>query len=143
MASVLRSVSAVRIFTHDLERAHGFYAGTLSLKEQSAGPGYIVFELDGVDIIVEAVAPDDPEGPQLVGRRLATSFRVDDVEAAYRQLSDRGVAFVQPPEKQHWGGTLAFARDPDQNVITLVDQASTDRMGRAKPVGCRCHSTSP
>lgn len=74
-----------------------------------------------MDIVVEAVAPDDPEGPDLVGRLLATSFRVHDVEAAYRLLGKRGVPFIQPPEKQERGGTLAFARDPDENVITLVD----------------------
>src|SRR5262245_49376931 len=121
MASLLRSVSAVRIFTRDLDRARAFYAGTLALAETSDGPGYLVFDLAGVAVVVEAVAPDGPEGPELVGRLLATSFRVDDVEAAYRHLSGLGVSFIQPPEKQDWGGTLAFARDPDQNVITLVD----------------------
>lgn len=121
MANVLRSVSAIRIFTHDLDRAREFYAGQLALEAQSAGPGYVVFNLAGVDIVVEAIAPDDPEAKELVGRMLATSFRVDDVQAAYRTLSGQGVPFIQPPEKQHWGGTLAFMRDPDQNVITLVD----------------------
>lgn len=121
MESVLRSVSAVRIFTRDLDRARDFYAGALALAQQSDGPGYAVFDLAGVSIILEAVAPDDPEGDELVGRLLATSFQVDDVDAAYHTLSARGVRFVQPPEKQDWGGTLAFARDPDENVITLVD----------------------
>jgi predicted enzyme related to lactoylglutathione lyase len=121
MSSLLRSVRAVRIFTHDLERARAFYGGVLALDEQSADRGYVVFDLNGVDIIIEAVAPDDPEAPELVGRLLATSFRVDNVEAAYRQLTARGVAFIQPPEKQEWGGTLAFACDPDENIITLVD----------------------
>ena len=121
MASLLRSVSAVRIFTRDLDRARDFYAGTLALAEEARGPGYVVFDLAGVDIIVEAVEPGDPEGDELVGRLIATSFRVDDVEAVYRHLSGQGVPFIQPAEKQGWGGTLAFARDPDENVITLVD----------------------
>lgn len=119
-SSVLRSVSAVRIFTRDLDRARQFYAGVLGLEERTTGPGYVVFDLADVAIVVEHVAPDDPEGPELVGRFLATSFDVDDIEAAYRSLSAQGVSFVQPPEKQPWGGTLAFARDPDANVITLV-----------------------
>ena len=120
MAGILRSVSAVRIFTRDLERACRFYADVLDLERRSEGPGYVVFDLGGVDIVVEFVAPDDPEGDLLVGRLLAASFRVDDVDAAYRRLSQQGVPFDQPPERQPWGGTLAFARDPDSNVITLV-----------------------
>ena len=30
------------------------------------------------------------------------------------------VSFPEPPEKQAWGGTLAFRRDPDGNILTLV-----------------------
>jgi catechol 2,3-dioxygenase-like lactoylglutathione lyase family enzyme len=120
MTTVLRSVNSVRIFTRDLERAQRFYAQVLELEEQATGAGFVVFDLSGVDIILEFIAPDDPEGQELVGRLLTASFRVDDVEAAYRQLTDRGVSFLQPPERQPWGGTLAFARDPDDNVITLV-----------------------
>jgi predicted enzyme related to lactoylglutathione lyase len=121
MESILRSVSAVRIFTRDLDRAREFYANVLALAQQSDGPGYAVFDLAGVSVILEAVEPDDPEGNELVGRLLATSFHVDDVDAAYRTLMARGVRFVQPPEKQDWGGMLAFASDPDENIITLVD----------------------
>jgi hypothetical protein len=32
----------------------------------------------------------------------------------------KGVSFPQPPEKQAWGGTLAFPSDPDGNILTLV-----------------------
>ena len=51
---------------------------------------------------------------------LAVSFEVDDIEAVYRDLKAKGVAFPEPPEKQVWGGTLAFPRDPDGNILTLV-----------------------
>src|SRR5215475_4001757 len=69
--------------------------------------------------IIEKVPPDDPEH-DLVGRLLAVSFAVDDIDAAYRDLTAKGVSFPQPPEKQGWGGTLAFPRDPDGNILTLV-----------------------
>jgi hypothetical protein len=45
--------------------------------------------------------------PELRERRLPPSCRA------------RG-AFDAPPETQHWGGTLAFPRDPDGNTLTLV-----------------------
>jgi lactoylglutathione lyase len=119
MSGILKSLSAVRIFVDDLERARRFYRDVLELPERAAEPDWAVFELDGKDIIVEAVAPDDPE-QDLVGRFLAVSFDVDDIDAAYRVLMDRGVSFAHPPEKQAWGGTLAFPRDPDGNTFTLV-----------------------
>ena len=56
----------------------------------------------------------------LVGRLLAVSFVVDDIDDAYRNLVARGVSFPAPPEVQPWGGILAFPHDPDGNVLTLV-----------------------
>jgi lactoylglutathione lyase len=119
MSSVLRSVSAVRIFVGDIERARRFYRDVLELPETSATPQWALFDIDGKNLIIEAVAPDDPER-DLVGRFLAVSFEVEDIDAAYRDLKAKGVAFPEPPEKQAWGGTLAFPRDPDGNILTLV-----------------------
>ena len=119
MSAVLRSVSAVRIFVDDIARARHFYRDVLALRETSATPEWAVFDLDGKNIIVEMVPPDDPEH-DLVGRLLAVSFEVDDIDAVYRTLKAKGVVFEGPPEKQSWGGTLAFPRDPDGNILTLV-----------------------
>jgi uncharacterized glyoxalase superfamily protein PhnB len=53
------------------------------------------------------VPPDDPEHG-LVGRFLAVSFAVDDIDAVYRNLSAKGVSFPQPPEKQVWAARSPF-----------------------------------
>jgi len=119
MGTVLKSLSAVRIFVDDLDRARQFYGDILELRETSAAPQWAVFDLDGKELIIETVPPDDPER-DLVGRFLAVSFAVDDIDAVYRNLTAKGVSFPQPPEKQVWGGTLAFPRDPDGNILTLV-----------------------
>jgi lactoylglutathione lyase len=119
--AIVTSVRAVRIFVTDLKRARRFYGGVLALPERDASDGAAVFDLGGVDVVVEACAPDDPEAAALVGRFLPVSFNIsDDIHAVYRWLLDQGVAFAGPPEKQPWGGTLAFPRDPDGNVLTLV-----------------------
>jgi lactoylglutathione lyase len=119
MSGVLQSVSAVRIFVDDIERARHFYRDVLELNETWATPECAMFDLDGKNIIVEKVAADDPEH-DLVGRFLAVSFNVDDIDTTYRKLVQRGVLFPEPPERQQWGGTLAFPRDPDGNILTLV-----------------------
>jgi catechol 2,3-dioxygenase-like lactoylglutathione lyase family enzyme len=119
MGSILKSMSAVRIFVGDIERARRFYRDILELPETSATPEWATFDIDGKNLILEAVPPDDPERG-LVGRLLAVSFAVDDIDAVYRDLKAKGVSFPEPPEKQAWGGTLAFPRDPDGNILTLV-----------------------
>jgi len=119
MSGVLKSVCAVRIFVDDLDRARAFYGDVLELREKSASREWVVFDVGGKDVIVEAVAPDDPER-SLVGRLISASFTVDDIGATYRSLTAKGVPFVEAPETQAWGGTLAFPRDPAGNILTLV-----------------------
>jgi catechol 2,3-dioxygenase-like lactoylglutathione lyase family enzyme len=119
MGPILKSLSAVRIFVDDLDRARRFYGEVLEMHETSATPAWAVFDIDGKELIIEKVPADDPEHG-LVGRFLAVSFGVDDIDAVYRKLVARGVSFLEPPEKQVWGGTLAFPRDPDGNILTLV-----------------------
>jgi lactoylglutathione lyase len=123
MGTILKSVCAVRIFVDDLDRARRFYRDVLELDEKSAGPEWAVFDIDGRDVVLETVAADDPERG-LVGRLLAVSFAVDDIDGVYRNLVARGVSFPAPPEMQPWGGVLAFPRDPDGNVLTLVGRRS-------------------
>jgi predicted enzyme related to lactoylglutathione lyase len=119
MGQILKSLCAVRVFVGDLDSAHRFYRDVLELREKSAAPGWVVFDVGGQDVILEAVADDDPER-ELVGRLLAVSFGVDDIDATYRNLVAKGVSFPEPPMTQPWGGTLAFAPDPDGNILTLV-----------------------
>jgi len=123
MGTILKSLCAVRIFVDDLDRARRFYRDVLELDEKSAGPEWAVFDIDGRDIVIEAMAADDPERA-LVGRLLAVSFAVDDIDGAYRNLVAKGVSFPAPPEMQPWGGILAFPRDPDGNILTLVGRRS-------------------
>jgi lactoylglutathione lyase len=123
MGTILKSLCAVRIFVDDLDRARRFYRDTLELPEKSVAADWAVFDVDGRDLILEAVAPDDPEWA-LVGRLLAVSFAVNDIDDVYRNLVARGVPFPEPPEVQPWGGILAFPRDPDGNILTLVGRRS-------------------
>jgi catechol 2,3-dioxygenase-like lactoylglutathione lyase family enzyme len=127
MGTILKSFNAVRIFVDDLDQARRFYRDVLGLRETSTfegeDGGWAVFELDGRNVVLETVSRDDPERA-LVGRLLAVSFTVDDIDEVYRNLVARGVSFPAPPELQPWGGILAFPRDPDGNILTLVGRRS-------------------
>ena len=119
--AVIQRVGAVRIFVTDLERARVFYRDVLELGEMDVGDRHALLDCCGVSILLEVVDPRDPEAAGLVGRLLAVSFTVEgDIHDVHRRLVARGVAFEAAPERQPWGGTLAFARDPDGNFLTLA-----------------------
>jgi catechol 2,3-dioxygenase-like lactoylglutathione lyase family enzyme len=129
--AAIQGVAHVRVFVRPgrWEAACSFYGKTLGLRCIDRRTG--VFELpDGVTLGIEKADPRDREGRELTGRFLAVSFRVTDVHRAYRRISRKGVRFHGPPEKQPWGGTLAFLRDPGGNTVSLAEYP---RLKKGKP----------
>lgn len=116
-------LAAVRLFVHDIERAHRFYGGMLAWPLHADGrrDGHVVYRLGEVDVVVEAVPPDAAEDEQsLVGRPTGLSLGVDDIQARCQALAGRGVRFGGAPTRQPWGGWLADFEDPDGNGLQLV-----------------------
>jgi catechol 2,3-dioxygenase-like lactoylglutathione lyase family enzyme len=115
-----------RVFVDDLAEARRFYTGILGLPVAWEFAG-VAFGLDvGCTLIIEAVAANgDAEDRALVGRFVGCSLAVDDIDQAYADLTERGVSFSEPPERQPWGGTLAHFRDPSGNVLTLLGGAQS------------------
>ncbi len=118
---MLKGLMAVRLFVTDLARARRFYSDKLGLALSMDEPDYLIYDVGGPMLIVEAVEPDDPEAADLVGRFAGLSFKVDDIGATYAAMRAKGVTFTEPPETQPWGGTLAHLVDPDGNELTLVE----------------------
>ncbi|MEZ5667012.1 MAG: VOC family protein [Alphaproteobacteria bacterium] len=122
-------LAAVRVFVSDIAGAVDFYRDQLGLQPEavSLDDGYAVFPLaNGADLIVEADAPEEDGEEGLVGRFVGASLAVDDIEEAYQSLSEQGVRFADPPERQPWGGWLAHFMDPDDNVLSLVQLPEAD-----------------
>ena len=99
-----------------------FYGEKLGLPERYRNDeiGWAEYDLEGPCLGLERV-DDDPESLSYVGRFVGVSLMVDDIQSTYQRLQQQGVPFDGPPEEQVWGGTLAFCRDPDGNVLTLLD----------------------
>lgn len=112
----------IRVFTLDWDAALSFYRDTLGFEVVFADPeaGWAQFNLGNAEIGLERCSPEDADAEGLVGRFVGCSIEVDDLMSVYAALRERGVEFVEPPEKQPWGGTLAHFRDPDGNVLTLL-----------------------
>lgn len=126
-------LAAARIWVDDLAVAEQFYAQILRLplKAGHADGGFLVFDAEGTDLIVETVeSSDDAEASRLIGRFTGLSFHVNAVHDHYEQMRARGVSFAAPPEQQVWGGWLVTFSDPSGNQLQLVQypsEAGNDR----------------
>ena len=118
---MITHIKFVSVPTRDQDRALGFWTeqvGLTLLTDQpfSASQRWIELKVRDSDTRLVLFTPDGQE--DRIGGFFNGALACDDVEATHRQLSERGVVFDSPPQKQPWG-TFATFRDPDGNQFVL------------------------
>jgi predicted enzyme related to lactoylglutathione lyase len=107
----------------DLDRAAGFYGGTLGLDLRDERPFALVADVAGTMLRITAVETPAAAPYTVLG------WSVDDVGAVVDDLVDRGVAFTRydgmgQDERGIWtapgGARIAWFTDPDGNVLSLT-----------------------
>ena len=118
---MITHIKFVSVPTRDQDRALKFWTeqvGFTLLTDQpfSESQRWIELKVRDSDTRLVLFTPDGQE--ERIGSFFNGALACDDVEATHRQLSERGVEFVTPPTKQHWGHFAIF-RDPDGNQFVL------------------------
>jgi predicted enzyme related to lactoylglutathione lyase len=119
---MLKRVKFVGIPVRDQEKALVFWTKTLGLQvatDQPMGNGqrWIELKIPGAQTGIALFTP--PGHEDRIGTFQSMSLEVDDVEKVYRELTERGVEFAQPPKKEQWG-TSAIFKDPDGNSFVIA-----------------------
>lgn len=118
---MITHVKFVSIATSDQDRALEFWTrkvGFTLATDQPFSDTQRWIELTVGDAVTRFVL-FTPEGQEdRIGTFFNGALACDDVEATHRQLSERGVEFEGPPQKQPWG-TFATFKDPDGNRFVL------------------------
>ena len=119
-------IQDIVVFVRDLDRSLRFYVDQLGFeliadkRLTTDGVGWIeVAPPDGTaNLALVSPKPDSPEY-NLIGGYRWILFMTEDVEAKYKEWSERGVHFIAPPETPAWGGTYTRFEDPDGNAFGL------------------------
>ena len=117
---MIQGVAGITIWTDDLDRLAGFYRDTLELPTHSVRPNFVTFEAGAVRLNVGLHS--QVKGQTSEPLRVMVNLGVEDIHRVYETLVGRGVAFIRPPEKEHWGGWVSTFSDPDGNVLQLLQQ---------------------
>lgn len=111
----------VSVNVHNLERAVSFYRDTLGLALLFTTGDLGFFDCGGVRLMLTP-----PEKPEFDHPGSVLYFVVADIEAAYRQLSAKGVNFeakphliARLPDHDLW---MAFFRDTEGNLQALMSE---------------------
>ncbi len=110
--------AGVIMWTGNLAPMLAFYRDILQLPVHSVHSGFAAFEVNGIRLSVGLHS--EVHGPASDRTRIMVNLGVNDIQAAYAALAGRGVEFVRPPEREHWGGWVATFSDPDGNLLQLL-----------------------
>lgn len=116
---MLSTIKQIAVAVADLEKSKRFYGDVLGLKQVYEVAGQMVFfDLGGIWLMLSR-----PEGE--FGARPGSTlyFAVDDIQAAYAQLRERGLEFIDEPHRIADMGSyelwMSFFRDPDDTVLAI------------------------
>lgn len=102
-------LSHLHLSVSDLERSIAFYRDKLGLHLGFRGKSMADFDESGLVL--------DQTEERVDGSAVTVGFAVEDVDATFSTLRDRGVLSDQPPKDQSWGVRNFYCRDPDGYVI--------------------------
>jgi lactoylglutathione lyase len=118
-------VDYIMVNVLDMSRSVAFYRDTLGLSLKFESPGWSEFQSGATTLALhhvrahvggEGLAPSQP-----AAGTCSIGFSVEDLEAAYRDLTARGAKFVLAPTEQvNEGIRLAVCVDPDGLGISFA-----------------------
>jgi len=121
MAGSIEGMAGVLIWTSPerFEAMARFYRHRLGLAPRTVKPDFINFDWGGVRLSVSV--HDRVTGMSADPLRIMVNLAVDDIRAVHARLEANGVVFTRPPEAEEWGGRVATFRDPDGNLLQLLE----------------------
>ena len=119
---MIKGIAGVIIWTANVEPLAGFYRDVLDMEPVSQRDGFIAFQFG--DLRLTITNHSEVKGDAKDPLRIMVNLAVDDIHSEYQRLRAKGVEFLREPEKEHWGGYVATFKDPDGNVLQLLQQPS-------------------
>jgi catechol 2,3-dioxygenase-like lactoylglutathione lyase family enzyme len=120
---MIKGLRGASIWSEDLTKnLLPFYRDTLGLKVGMDTPGFVILgEPNGVSLALGTHS--DVHGKNAEPARHMVAFDVDDVRAESARLKAAGVEFVEEPNDLGNGLTMATLRDPEGNLVQLMQFA--------------------
>jgi glyoxylase I family protein len=142
---MIRGIHHTGISTPDLDRSLRFYQDLIGLEVLSEGSWDEGFDtgdriiglentaakwvmlsagnsnLELFEFVSPPGATQDPDRPASDHGISHLCFEVADIQALYERFRAAGVRFHCPPQNLEEMGTVTYARDPDGNIVELIE----------------------
>lgn len=121
---MFKKIYAVCLLVEDYERSLEFYEKTLGFEINSKDTKYADFKL-GETLL--AIFQKDEASTMFAVHNMNTgggaviAFPVVNVEQACEELKQKGIVIFEGPKMMPWGQTVAYFKDPDNNILEITD----------------------
>ena len=118
---MIKGIKFASVPVRDQQRALEFFTEKVGFVVATDQPfdgtqRWIELRIPGAETRLVLFTPKGHENR--IGSFVNFSFFTDDVEGTYKELKAKGVEFVAPPVKEHWGSSAQF-KDPDGNTYLI------------------------
>ena len=120
---MIRKIDAAVLFVQDRAKCMMFYRDTLGLQVTFSDSNSVAFRLEDQDFVLldisaaaQMISEEALSLHKEAGHRVLLCAGVEDVDAVYKALTAKGVAFIKPPISQPWGRRTAYFADPEGNL---------------------------
>ncbi|MEO6193312.1 MAG: VOC family protein [Thermoanaerobaculia bacterium] len=118
----LSQIGQISVIVHDLDRAVAFYRDVLGMKFLfQAPPKLAFFDCGGIRLMLSL-----PEEAEFDHPGSILYYKVDDIQATWKALSDHGAdlrsephLLARMPDHELW---MAFFRDSEGNTLALMSE---------------------
>lgn len=125
---MITHIHSATLMVADQDAALDFYVGKLGWEKRAdsvygeAGARWVEVGPKDADTVIALIRPQDADAPpEASGSYKGLSLVADDIDSTYKDLSEKGVEFTQPPEEMPWGQKATWFDDPDGNRFFLVE----------------------
>lgn len=120
---MFKNLYAICLLVDDYEKSLSFYRDTLELTVNSHDKNYTDFKLG--DTLLAIFQKDEatvmfPKKHMASGGGCVIAFPVTNIEETCKRLKEKGVEIFEGPKTMPWGQTVAYFKDPDNNILEIT-----------------------
>src|SRR5579859_7279101 len=120
--TMIKSISSLLFYSNDLKKTFDFYK-TLGFDVENKD-GMVSFYVNWFQVVFidkehsEFKSGFDGE----LGRGMFTYVKVDDVDAFYKEVIEKGIKAVSEPKNWPWGNREFVIKDPDGYRLVFINK---------------------